>query len=128
MFDTQPFLANDAFYVMKIFLLEISGKLCHKTMHPFLEKVSFAKLCIKHNQVYEEIKIRGRSFKTHADPNHSPYENKNSHLEKKFRKYGGGWRRPQLILKCTKPVEGRCWPVGTEIKASPMCTLTSKEN
>lgn len=88
MFDNQPFLATGAVYVMKILLLEISGRLYYKIMYTFMEKCIFANLCIKHNQVYEEIKIRGRPLKTYADSNHSPYENKNGHLERELRRGG----------------------------------------
>ena len=44
MFDTQPFPVNDAVYVMEIFLLETSDRLCYKIMHAFLGKVLFVKL------------------------------------------------------------------------------------
>ena len=44
MFDNQPFLANGGVYVMKMLLLEISGRLYYKIMCAFLEKMHFAKL------------------------------------------------------------------------------------
>lgn len=45
MFDNQPFLAAGAVYVMKILLLEISGRLYYKIVYAFPEKNTFLQTC-----------------------------------------------------------------------------------
>lgn len=57
MFDTQPFLASGAVYEMKMLSLEISGRLYYKIMCAFLEKIHFAKLCIKTTRFMKKLRL-----------------------------------------------------------------------